>query len=109
MNEFRVFRLSSLYWKAMYESFFDLEHGLKYDFRPNIIGDKGYPLLPWFVIFHKQIVNVQHTILKTFYNKHLSRGMVVVENKFGIVKKTFKELLLKRNLHILFLLDIVTC
>jgi hypothetical protein len=42
----------------MYESLFDLEHGLEDDIQPNIIGDKGYPLLPWFMIFHKQIVNV---------------------------------------------------
>jgi hypothetical protein len=36
-------------------------------------------------------------------------GENVVENVFGILKKTFKELLLKNNPHIIFLLDVVTC
>jgi hypothetical protein len=36
-------------------------------------------------------------------------GENVVENAFGILKKTFKKLLLKNNLHIIFLLDVVTC
>jgi hypothetical protein len=36
-------------------------------------------------------------------------GEIVVENAFGILKKTFKKLLLKNNLHIIFILDVVTC
>jgi IS4 transposase len=36
-------------------------------------------------------------------------GGNVVENAFDILKKTFKELLLKNNLHIIFLLAVVTC
>jgi hypothetical protein len=50
---------------------------------------------------------MHHTILKALFNKHLSRGKSVVENVFGILKKTFKELFLKTNLDILFVLDVV--
>jgi hypothetical protein len=32
-----------------------------------------------------------------------------MENVFKILKKTFKELLLKSNLHVLFLPNIVSC
>lgn len=61
------------------------------------------------MIAHKQNVNVNHTILETFFNIHLSRNMCVVENAFGILKKKFKKLLLKSNLLVNFILDIVIC
>ncbi len=32
-----------------------------------------------------------------------------MENAFGILKKTFRKLLVKSNLHTIFLLDVVTC
>lgn len=32
-----------------------------------------------------------------------------MENAFGILKKTFKQLLVKSNLHTIFLLDVVIC
>jgi hypothetical protein len=72
------------------------------DIRPYSLGNKGYPLLPWLMILHKQNANVQHIILKAFHNRQLSRGRNVVENAFGILKKTFRELSLKNNLHITF-------
>jgi hypothetical protein len=39
----------------------------------------------------------------------LFRARVVVENSFNILKKTFKELLIKSNLNVLFFLDVVVC
>jgi len=61
------------------------------------------------MIPHKQSANIRHTFLEILYNKHLSKGRNVVENAFEILKKTFKELLVKSNLHTLFLPDVVTC
>jgi hypothetical protein len=43
------------------------------------------------------------------YNKQLFHERVVVENNFDILKKIFKELLIKSNLNVLFLLDVVVC
>jgi hypothetical protein len=43
------------------------------------------------------------------YIKQLSHSRVVLENNFGILKKTFKELLIKSNLNVLFFLDVVVC
>ncbi len=43
------------------------------------------------------------------YNKKLCDARIVVENNFGILKKIFKELLIKSNLNVLFLLDVVVC
>jgi hypothetical protein len=35
--------------------------------------------------------DVKHAILKMLYNKKHKRGQSVVENSFGILKKTFKN------------------
>ncbi len=48
-------------------------------------------------------------ILEVLLNKQLCRGRSVIENSFCILKKTFRKLLLKTNLHDLFLLDVVVC
>jgi len=56
---------------------------------------------------HKQVDDVWHTIFKALYNKHLSQGRSVVDNLFAILKKSFKELLLKTNLHLILLTNVV--
>jgi hypothetical protein len=45
-------------------------------------------------------------ILEVLFIKQLCRGRSVIENSFCILKK---KLLLKTNLHVLFLLDGVVC
>jgi hypothetical protein len=47
--------------------------------------------------------------LEALDNIHLSKGRSVVENVFGTLKKTIKKLLLKSNLHIFFIPNVVTC
>jgi hypothetical protein len=39
----------------------------------------------------------------------LFRARIVLENNFDILKKTFKELLIKSNLHVLFFPNVVVC
>jgi len=107
MNNTRVLCLFSIYQKATLGDLFhewNLHHGIK----PYIIGDKGYSLLPWLMVPHKQI-RIWHFCAIRLYNKQLSHSKVVLENNFGILKKTFKELLIKSNLNVLFLLDVVIC
>jgi len=53
MNNSKMLRLLSIYQKATLGDLFHeifLHHGIK----PYIIGDKGYLLLPWLMVFHKQ-------------------------------------------------------
>lgn len=51
----------------------------------------------------------QQSILELLFNKRLSRGRSVIENAFGILKQSFRELLHITDLHIAFLPDVVVC
>jgi hypothetical protein len=61
------------------------------------------------MILHKQIGNVCHITLEVLFNKQLYWRRSVIKNVFDILKKTFNELFLKTNMHVLFLLDVVVC
>jgi hypothetical protein len=92
MNNAQVLRLSLIYRKITWGIFFnelDLHEGIKH----YIIGNKGYPLLPWMMVLDKQM-GVLHFILETLINKRFSHAKVVVENNFGVLKKIFCELIL---------------
>ena len=43
------------------------------------------------------------------YNQKLRKDRSVVENTFGIIKYTFQELLIKSDLDLKFLLDVINC
>lgn len=59
------------------------------------------------MIPHKHNATTKHTLLKAFYNRHIFRGRVIVENAFKILKKKFRNLLLKTNLDIIFIFNVV--
>jgi hypothetical protein len=60
------------------------------DIKSYLIINKGYPLFPWLIIPHRQVGDVWHTIFKALYDKHLPQTRSVVDNLFGILKKSFK-------------------
>jgi hypothetical protein len=105
-NDSRVLRCSSLYRLAMYQTLFDGYYSVE-GFSPYLLGDSGYPLLPWLMVPHKNVRNL--SVLETLFNKKLRKGRSVVENAFGILKQTFKELLVKSELDVVFLPDVITC
>jgi hypothetical protein len=61
---------------------------------PYLIRDKGYPLILWLMVLLKQI-GVRHFILQALINKILSWANILVENNFSILKKTFREFMIK--------------
>jgi hypothetical protein len=48
-------------------------------------------------------------IFYMLFNKQLCQRRSVIENSFGILKKTFRGLFLKTNLHALFIPIVVVC
>ena len=51
---------------------------------PYLLADKGYPLMNWLMIHHKDENNDLLTPLQKLYNKRHRRDRSVVENAFGI-------------------------
>ncbi len=101
-----MLHLFSIYQKTWgnFSNELDLHEGIK----AYIIKNKGYPLLLWLMVLHKQ-TSVQHFILETIFNKQFFHAIILVENNFGILKKTFCKLMIKSNLDVQFLLNVVIC
>jgi len=47
--------------------------------------------------------------LELLYNWKYKNGHLIVENDFGMFKKTFKELMQKLKLHVIFLPNVFIC
>ncbi len=108
MNNVHILHLCNLYNEVVNGDMFHVNKGEE-EIKPYLITNKGYLLLPCLMIPHKQSGNVQHIIFEALYNKHLSWNISDVEIFFSILKKSFWNLLLKTNLHVLFLLDVIIC
>jgi hypothetical protein len=104
-NNVRVLRRSSPYGLAMHGNLFDVRSNMD-GFPPYLIGDSGYPLLPWLMTPHKNHCNPN--VIESLFSRKLCRGRIVVENAFGILKQTWRELLNKTNLDVTYLPDVIT-
>jgi hypothetical protein len=98
-NDARVLWQSTLYRLGMQENLFDVRYSMD-GFPPFLLGDSGYPLLPWLMTPHRGHI---HTVIESLYNWKLRRGWGVVEKAFGILKQTWRELLQKTELEVTYL------
>ena len=103
-NDARMPRRSSLYQLAMRGELIPPFLG-RDGFPPYLLGDSGYPNLPWLVTPHR---GNNLTMLEALYNRKLRRGRGVVENAFGILKTTWRELLGKSELNVVYMADVIT-
>ncbi len=102
----KVLWLSLIYWKATLGYLFHKRNSQK-GIKLYVIEDKGYSLLPWWIIPYKQI-GMWHFMLKAFTIGSF-HARITIKNNFGILKKMFREFFIKSNLNVLFLLDVVIC
>jgi hypothetical protein len=107
-HDSKVLRRSSLYAQAEEGSLF--EAGVNVDgFTPYLLGDAGYLLKQWLLMPYRDGRGRAdaRSVLEHLYNRRLSQGRSVVENAFGILKQSFRELLHVTDLHITFVPNVV--
>ena len=75
-------------------------------YTPYLFGDEGYPCLKWIMTPYKETGTARHSLLELLYNKWHKRGRSVVVYAFGVMKKTFCEMLGTSELHISILPDV---
>jgi hypothetical protein len=108
VNDSRILKKSGLHCRVVNGGLIndDLPH--TGDIPPYILGDKGYPLLPWLLTPFKDDGR-QRTYLESLYQEQHSKGRSVIENAFGILKQTWRELLVKTDMKVEFVPDLVSC
>jgi hypothetical protein len=106
VNDTWILRNSGLFESSMRGEILQMHHGFTDGITPYLLADKRYPLINWLMIPHKDETNDPPTPLQKLYNKHHRRGRSVVENALGILKGTFRELLLQTNLHVTIIPDV---
>ena len=65
--------------------------------------------MPWLITPYKEIPGGRRSVQEQLFNRKLSRGRSVVENAFGILKHSFRELHSATDLHVTLLPDVVVC
>jgi len=108
-NDVRVLRRSALYTLATTQNLFDHVHADE-GFTPYLLGDKGYPLLPWLLTPYRDFHHTGGTnAQERMFNYRLRTGRCVVENAFGILKGVFRELRQVTETHVNIVPDLVIC
>jgi hypothetical protein len=99
-NDVRVLRWSSLYRLATTTNqLFDIAYSQE-GFSPYLIGDKDYPLFPWLITPYRDLPTGNRSLQERLFNRKLSTGRCVVENAFGFLKQSFRELGRQSELHV---------
>ena len=70
-NDSCMLRRSSLYNLATHNRLMDVEHAVQ-GFSPYLIGDLGYPLLPWLMVPHRSTGHL--SVAERLFNKRLRKG-----------------------------------
>jgi hypothetical protein len=105
-NDSRTLRYNGLYANVLHRRILDDVNGVHHEgFSPYLLGDKGFPLLLWLMVPHKN--DRPLSILGRLYNRRLRRGRSVVENAFGLLKMNWRVLLTKSNLSVNIMPDVV--
>ena len=109
-HDSRMLRRSSLYLSAQNGTLF--EDGVNVEgFIPYLLGDGCYPLKMWLMTPYRDGPGCldQQSVLDRLYSRRLSHGRSVIENAFGILKQSFRELLTITELNVTFVPDVVVC
>jgi hypothetical protein len=105
-NDSRTLWRSGLYANVQRRRILNDMNGVQHEgFSPYLLGDKGYPLLSWLMVPHKD--DRPLIVLERLYNKRLRRGRCVVENAFGLLKMNWQVLLTKSDLSVNIMPDVV--
>jgi hypothetical protein len=105
VNDSRILRRSHLYRVVAQRGLMNMDTGMLDDIPSYIIGNKGYPCLSWLLVPFKSEMALN--AIQKLYNRRLSRGRAGVENAFGFLKLTFRELQNKIKLDLKFVPDVI--
>jgi hypothetical protein len=106
INDSRILRCSGLYSNVQQRRILYDINGIQHKgFSPYLLGDKGYHLLSRLMVPHKD--DRPLSVVERLYNKRLRRGRRVVENAFGLLKMNWRVLLIKPDLSVNIILDVV--
>ena len=109
-HDSRMLWRSTLYLNAQNDILF--EEGVNVEgFIPYLLGDGGYPLKMWLMTPYLDGPGCldQRSVLDRLYNRRFLHGRSIIENAFGILKQSFRELLTITKLNVTFVLDVVVC
>jgi hypothetical protein len=105
-NDSRTLCRSGSYASIQHHRILNDRNGVQHEgFFPYLLGAKGYPLLSWLMVPHKEVRPL--SVLERLYNKRLRRGRCVVENAFGLLKMNWRVLLTKSDLSVKIMPDVV--